>query len=156
MTDGVSADVSDRYQCSLRIFRQDDPEHRLVRAALDELAMRGVETCFALQNIAEFWNVCTRPLRRNGYGLSISDTNLCIESIERTMTYLPDTEDVYSIWRRLVIVYEVRGVQLHDARLAALMQVHGLTRILTLNQVDFLRYVNLQAIHPRQVLPSLR
>jgi predicted nucleic acid-binding protein len=140
----------------LRMFRQDDPQHRLVRAALDELDKRGIETCFSLQNIAEFWNVCTLPVERNGYGLSISDTNQCVEDIERTMTFLPDTGQVYSIWRHLVIVHQVRGVQVHDARLAAIMQAYGLTHILTLNQPDFLRYSDLQAVHPSQLQSSAR
>jgi len=140
----------------LRMFRQDDPQHRLVRAALDELDKRGIETCFSLQNIAEFWNVCTRPVERNGYGLSISDTNQCVEDIERTMTFLPDTGQVYSIWLHLVIVHQVRGVQVHDARLAAIMQAYGLTHILTLNQPDFLRYSDLQAVHPSQLQSSAR
>jgi predicted nucleic acid-binding protein len=140
----------------LRMFRQDDPQHRLVRATLDELDRRRIESCFSLQNITEFWNVCTRPLERNGYGLSISDTNQCVESIERTMTFLPDNEEVYSIWRQLVIANNVRGVQVHDARLAAIMQAYGVTHILTMNQPDFLRYANLQAIHPSQMQPSSR
>jgi len=72
------------------------------------------------------------------------------------MTFLPDNEEVYSIWRRLVIANQVRGVQVHDAHLAAIMQAYGLTRILTLNQPDFLRYENIQAIHPSQVQASTR
>ena len=70
------------------------------------------------------------------------------------MTFLPDSEEVYSIWRRLVMAHDVRGVQVHDARLAAIMQAYGLTRILTMNQPDFLRYENVQAIHPSQLQPS--
>jgi predicted nucleic acid-binding protein len=138
----------------LRMFRQDDPQHLLVRVALDELDRRGIEACFSLQNITEFWNVCTRPAERNGYGLTISDTNECVVSIERTMTFLPDNEGVYSIWRRLVTAHQVRGVQVHDARLAAIMQAYGLTYIMTLNQPDFLRYANLQAVHPSQLQPT--
>jgi 2-amino-4-hydroxy-6-hydroxymethyldihydropteridine diphosphokinase len=121
----------------LRIFRQDDPQYQLIAEALDELDDRGAESCFSLQNIAEFWNVCTRPKERNGYGLSIADTNECVEYIEHTMTYLPDSQQVYSIWRDLVITRNVRGVQVHDARLAAIMRAYGVTRILTLNESDF-------------------
>jgi predicted nucleic acid-binding protein len=136
--------------------RQVDPRHQLIGAALKELKRQETELCFALQNIAEFWNVSTRPVERNGYGLSIAETNLRVEYIERTMTFLPDSEDVYSIWRRLVMSNNVRGVQVHDVRLVAIMQAYGLTRILTLNQSDFLRYVNIQAVHPSQVQPSVR
>ena len=105
----------------LRIFRPGDPQHHLARAALDELDRRGIEACFSLQNVAEFWNVCTRPLERNGYGLSISDTSRCVDRIERTMTFLPDDGEIYSIWRRLVVEHQVRGVQVHNARLVAIM-----------------------------------
>jgi predicted nucleic acid-binding protein len=72
------------------------------------------------------------------------------------MTFLPDSEEVYSIWRRLVFANQVRGVQVHDARLVAIMQTYGLTHILMLNQPDFLRYANIQAVHPSQVQPSVR
>jgi predicted nucleic acid-binding protein len=140
----------------LRMSRQDDPQHQLIGAALKELKRQESELCFALQNIAEFWNVSTRPVERNGYGLSIVETNLRVEYIERTMTYLLDSEEVYSIWRRLVVEHQVRGAQVHDARLVAIMQTYGLTHILTLNQTDFLRYENVQAVHPSQLQFSAR
>jgi len=111
---------------------------------------------FALQNVTEFWNVRTRPADRNGYGLAIAETNGRVESIERTMTFLPDSDQVYSIWRQLVIAKNVRGVQVHDARLVAIMLAYGLTKILTLNQPDFLRYPEIEAVHPREVQPSSR
>jgi predicted nucleic acid-binding protein len=128
----------------------------MIAAALKMLKRQGAEFCFALQNIAEFWNVCTRPLEQNGYGLSIADADARVAYIERTMTFLPDNEEVYSIWRRLVVDHQVRGVQVHDARLVAIMETYGLTHILTLNQADFLRYANIEAVHPSQVRFSAR
>jgi predicted nucleic acid-binding protein len=140
----------------LRLFRKDDSQYQLVKAVLGELNCQGAGLYFSLQNIAEFWNACTRPPERNGYGLPIDETNQCVEELERTMTFLPDNGQVYSAWRRLVIAYNVRGVQVHDARLAAIMQAYGLNRILTLNQQDFLRYPGIQAVHPNQVQTSPR
>jgi predicted nucleic acid-binding protein len=67
------------------------------------------------------------------------------------MIFLPDNAQVYSIWRRLVVEHNGRGVQVHDAHLAATMQVHGVGRILTLNRPDFLRYADVQAVHPSAV-----
>ncbi|MGD0893854.1 MAG: type II toxin-antitoxin system VapC family toxin [Terracidiphilus sp.] len=137
----------------LRLSRQDDPQHQIIATTIEALDRQGADLCFATQNIAEFWNVVTRPTDRNGYGLTIVEANQRVEFIERTMTLLPDNEQVYSIWRRLVVANNVRGVQVHDARLAAIMQAHGVTRILTLNEPDFLRYSGIQAIHPHQVHP---
>lgn len=140
----------------LRISRQHDPQHEVIGSALMALESQRSALYYSLQSVAEFWNVCTRPADRNGYGLGIAETNRSVEAIERRMTYLPDNDRVYSIWRELVIANGVRGVQVHDARLAAIMQAYGLTRILTLNEPDFLRYADIQAVHPRQVQPSPR
>jgi len=140
----------------LRLSQQDHPEHKLIGTAIRSLVRQGSELCFGMQNIAEFWNVCTRPVDRNGFGLTIDETGQRVEYIESTMTYLPDTQRVYSIWRELVVVHNVRGIQVHDARLAAIMKAYGLTRILTLNQSDFLRYAGIQAVHPSQVQASSR
>jgi predicted nucleic acid-binding protein len=67
------------------------------------------------------------------------------------MTLLPDNGRVYSSWRRLVLCNNVHGVQVHDARLVALMEACGVSNILTLNQADFARYSDVQAIHPGQI-----
>jgi predicted nucleic acid-binding protein len=49
------------------------------------------------------------------------------------------------------VKHEVSGVQVHDARLVAAMQVHGAARILTFNVKDFSRYMDIEAIHPRSM-----
>lgn len=140
----------------LRISRQQDPQCRTIQSALLALETASSSLYYCLQNLTEFWNVCTRPSDRNGYSLSIAETNRRVEAIEQRMTYLPEVELVLSIWRRLVIANSVRGVQVHDAHLAAIMQAYRLTHILTLNQPDFIRYTGVRAVHPEQVLPSPR
>ena len=55
----------------LRLSRQNDPQHHIVQTALEVLDKQGSDLFFSMQNIAEFWNVCTRPVDRNGFGLSI-------------------------------------------------------------------------------------
>ena len=136
----------------LRISREEDRQHKMIGEALSELERLGSVLCYSLQNIAEFWNVCTRTMERNGFGLDAAETNLRVDYIERTMTFLPENEQVYWLWRRLVLAHGVRGVQVHDAHPAATMQAHGVSRILTLNRPDFLRYTAVEAVHPNQVL----
>ncbi len=77
-----------------------------------------------LQNMAEFWNTSTRPVERNGFGLSVDTTE------------------------RIVLQHRVSGVQVHDARLAAAMYAHGISHILTFNGSDFMRYPGITTIHP--------
>jgi hypothetical protein len=65
---------------------------------------------------------------------------------------LPDSERVHKEWRRLVVTHSVAGVQVHDARLVAAMLVHGVSRLLTLNDRDFSRYPGIEALHPLAVV----
>jgi predicted nucleic acid-binding protein len=108
--------------------------------------------CYTLQNIAEFWNVASRPVARNGFGLPVARAAAEVDAIERGMRLLPDTENVYREWRSIVLTHRVSGVQVHDARIAAAMLVHGISHILTLNARDFARYPGVRAAHPSEVV----
>ncbi len=99
----------------------------------------------------EFWNRCTRPIDRNGYALSPQETDRRAKFFEEKLRLLPDSLAVHEEWRKLLVTYGVSGVQVHDARLAAAMRVHGVKRILTFNDRDFSRYRDIEAVHPRAV-----
>jgi predicted nucleic acid-binding protein len=103
------------------------------------------------QNLIEFWNVATRPLKRNGFGLTVAQADRAVSEVEDYFTLVPDTEMVYRVWRRLVVEHAVSGVQVHDARIAAVMQVHGIANILTFNARDFARYPHLHAVPPGDI-----
>ncbi len=137
----------------LRLIKYDDINYPLVRGAIDKLLDQGVELAYTMQNMAEFWNVSTRPQERNGFGLTIEQTEANAQDIEQNFIFLPDTLAVYREWRRIVVQHRVSGVRVHDARLAAVMYAYGLTHLLTLNQPDFVRYSKLRVVHPSQVQP---
>ena len=135
----------------LRMTRRSDPQHQLVDAALAQLASQGTILHYTHQNIAELWNAMTRPLERNGFGLTVADAEREVHAIEGGMIFLPDNDAVYREWRRIVVQHRVLGVQVHDARLAAAMYVHRVSHILTLNVSDFSRFSGLVTIHPNSV-----
>jgi predicted nucleic acid-binding protein len=135
----------------LRLVYRQHPLHSLVEGAVSKLALQGVELCFAPQNIGEFWNTATRPVERNGFGLSGLEAAEHVQSIERRMTLLPENESVYRAWRGLLLTHDVRGVQVHDAHIAAVLAVHGVAHILTFNGTDFQRFPHVVAVHPQQV-----
>lgn len=136
----------------LRLSKRDSPEYPLVRGALKALHSRGAPLCYTPQNVGEFWNVSTRPIERNGYGLSILEADEEVRRIERVFLLLQDTETIYHEWRRLVMTHFVSGVQVHDAHLVAAMNAHGVTHLLTLNARDFDRYSGIMAVHPKDVI----
>ena len=121
----------------LRVSQRQDPNYEIIRVALHSLRATGATICFTSQNLAEFWNVCTRPAQQNGYGLSIVEADRRAKLVEAAFIFLPDAERVHAEWRRLVVVHSVAGVKVHDARLVAAMYVHGITHLLTLDEQDF-------------------
>src|SRR3954454_20461519 len=138
----------------LRLARRDDPEHRLVQAAVDRLIEQGADLCYTPQNGVEFWRGFTRPRDKNGFGLTIEAADREPARLETQFTFLPDHERIHSEWRRLVVAHRVSGAKVHDARLVAAMRVHGITHVLTFNSADFVRYGDITAIHPQSLVPE--
>lgn len=138
----------------IRWVQPSDPDYAVVESALDALARQGAILCYTSQNLAEFWNACTRPADRNGYGLTPQETDRRARLFEARLRLLPDSLSVHQDWRRLLVAHGVSGVQVHDARLVAAMHVHGLKRILTFNAKDFARFTDIEAQLPKDVLAN--
>jgi predicted nucleic acid-binding protein len=135
----------------LRLSHRKDILHGLIAESMRRLEARDIELCFTSQSLGEFWNVSTRPLDRNGFGLSIRETDERFRTIIQTMSLLSDVEGVFTTWLRLLLANEVRGVQVHDAHLAAIIEVHRVAHLLTLNGPDFKRFPNVIPVHPGDV-----
>jgi predicted nucleic acid-binding protein len=72
--------------------------------------------------------------------------------IEAAFKLLPENAAVHHEWRRLVLKYAVSGRQVHDAHLVATMNIHSIKHLLTLNTRDFIRYPEINAVHPSEVM----
>jgi predicted nucleic acid-binding protein len=136
----------------LRFLLRNDPAYPAIRQAVRTLKTRGEQIITTPQNMAEFWNVCTRPMTlRGGLGLSVEATEMRLRLLERHFPVLPDNPAVYEKWKALVMTHKVVGVNVHDARLVAAMMVHGVTHILTANVRDFARYPAITVLAPEQI-----
>jgi predicted nucleic acid-binding protein len=135
----------------LRRIQPDHVHHALAIDSVARLLAAGEQVYFTLQNISEFWNVMTRPTAANGLGFSPTFALGEVGKIEAVLTLLPDSPAVYEEWKRLVASYAVIGAKVHDARLVAVMSVHGVRRILTFNTGDFARF-EIEALHPSAIL----
>ena len=125
--------------------------HPEASGAISILLQGEDDVCLCSQNFIEFWNVCTRPLAKNGLGMSVEQADAELTRLEGIFSVLPDLPTVYPHWRRLVRLYQVRGVKVHDTRLVAVMLASNLTHILTYNTADFRRFSEITAVHPSQI-----
>ena len=131
------------------------PEYGTIRRCVDRLWEQGAALYFASQNLAEFWNVCTRPEDRNGFGFSVAETDERAALIESKFSFAADSEATHQQWRRILVAAGVSGIQVHDARMVAAMQVHGITNLLTLNARDFRRFSGITVLSPDEALAHL-
>jgi predicted nucleic acid-binding protein len=135
----------------LRSIHRGHPAFGLARAVFHELADREQQIVVATQTFVEFWAVCTRPIEQNGLGLSAEHTNRIVTRLEAKLRRLPESDEIYGEWRRLVASHSVSGKKVHDARLVAAMRVHGVQDIVTFNTADSDRYSEIR-VHSQQRL----
>jgi predicted nucleic acid-binding protein len=135
----------------LRLAQTNSSHHTEAKKAVEKLLKRGDTLFITLQNVSEFWNVCTRPADKNGLGFTIAQTESELSKIEQVFDLLPDTLDVYKNWRELVVNHSVQGVQVHDAKIVAAIKTHHIKNLLTFNAKDFKRYTDINAIDPKDL-----
>ena len=124
----------------LRSIEPMHAHHSAVVEAVAKLHEMGHELAIAPQVLYEFWSVATRPIERNGLGMTPVEAHAQLIAMQRLFRLLRDERAIYAVWEQLVVAHAVRGKQAHDARLAAAMQRHSVTHILTFNASDFARY----------------
>ena len=137
------------------LLRSAQPSHPLcpqATYAVSKLLRQKDAVFFCSQNIAEFWNVASRPAEMNGLGFSQEEILEEVNSIENLLTLLPDIPAIYPVWKRIVQDHDVQGVKVYDARLVAVMSVYAIDSVLTFNVADFKRYGNINTVQPATML----
>ena len=136
----------------LRLVQKNSPMHLDTQRAILTLKKQGEFLCIIPQNIIEFWAVATRPLDKNGLGLSITQAEEESEKLKKIFILELDTPQIFTEWEYLVIKHQVMGKQVHDARLAAAMVAHNITHLLTFNVEDFKRFSDIVVVDPRSIV----
>jgi len=119
-------------------YSADHPSHTLRSTSVAKLLAPGEPVYFKLQNISEFWNVGRRGPRRT----------TALDSPFRWFWVRSRRSSDFSRSCRThrglrgmeapgCLEHGVLGSKVHDAKLVATMNVHGIRRILTFNTEDF-------------------
>ena len=135
----------------LRSVQPDHPMHASAVRALAALLEREESLVVAIQNLAEFWNAATRPEASNGLGFSIEEARDEFLKLEEFFEVLHENQTSYTAWKELLVENRVSGVQVHDARLVAVMKAYNIRQIVTFNTTDFTRYVGIESLHPDNI-----
>ena len=121
----------------IRLTNEDDQQHEVASRAVLRLEDRGDLLTITSQVLIEFRAVATRPIAANGLGLSVLETEAKAAEYETIFPLLDETPAIFPAWKTLVATLGVVGKQVHDARLVAVCQAHGVTHVLTFNGAHF-------------------
>jgi predicted nucleic acid-binding protein len=103
------------------------PQHPLcgvAKNAIGRLRLKGRRLYVVPQNLVELWVVATRPAGENGLGMSFVEALAELARVKSFFGMLPETEEIFPAWERLVMAYQVSGKPAHDARLVAALYGH--------------------------------
>ena len=134
----------------LRIADPDAVQNPVAVRAVARLLAEGHELCICAQNLIEFWAVATRPTNANGLGWTTDAAAAEIAGLETRFVLLPDTPEIFPIWKTLVQNAAIRGKRTHDARIAAVCLAHRAQALLTFNADDFSAFPALRILDPVQ------
>src|SRR5260370_7483103 len=97
----------------LRWVKPDHSDYLAIASATDAILRRDGVLCYTSQNVAEFWNACTRPVDRNGYGLSPQDTDRRARLFEQNPPLLADSPPSPDHWLTLLLPHTLSALHVH-------------------------------------------
>ena len=130
------------------------PWHQTANARLQEARQLGIDLVISTQVLREYLAAATRT-SDSGDGIPITKILGNVETFQREMTVVEDTQRVVQALTVLLNTIVVAGKQVHDANIVATMQVYGIRHLLTHNGEDFVRFAHLITVMPLEE-PSTR
>lgn len=113
-----------------------NPWHEQARQWLATLQDNGLSLCVTTQILREYLVVLTRGnVFEQSFGVDQVLTQ--IEALLPNLTILDESLTAAELLRVLVRRYQIRGKNIHDANVVAVMLTHDVQRIVTYNQADF-------------------
>lgn len=111
--------------------------HRACAHVIGASGQRGWRLVTSGQVFREYMVVATRPLDRNGLGLTSRQALSNLREFQRFLTLLESESGQWACLERLIENAALAGKRIHDANIVAAMLVHGVDHLATDNPDDF-------------------
>jgi predicted nucleic acid-binding protein len=116
-----------------------NPWHHEARRWLAALQRQGTILCVTTQILREYLVVLTRgDVFETTF--TVSEALDELEALLPSLEVLGETGETATRLRDLMRRYQVRGKQIHDANIVAVMSSYGISRLATYNSIDFERF----------------
>jgi predicted nucleic acid-binding protein len=82
--------------------------------------------------------------------MGVAEAQVEIDALMPDFKLLRDERTIFDYWYWLVLQHDVKGKQVHDARIVAAMLRHEISHLLTFNAPDFARYSGITVVEPQR------
>jgi len=128
--------------------REDSPWHDSARRALAELAEGSGDWAIPWPCVHEFLAIVTHPrIFKTPTPPPVAAKAVAVFVEAPRIALLAETDGYWPVLRQLVETGRLSGPIVHDARIAALCEVHGVSTLWTADR-DFSRFPRLHAVNP--------
>lgn len=118
------------------------PSHQTARSFVTARAASQTPFCISPQICREFLAVLTRqPV--SGVTFTVEAAVRALEEWRKGCTLLAETDATVASCVELVGRHQVRGKQVHDCNVVAVMLAHGVPQLATRNAADFTRFTEI-------------
>jgi predicted nucleic acid-binding protein len=126
----------------VRFALKSAPFHQEIRKVIGDFWKDNVDLWISRQVMREMASVITRP---QTYARPLTSQTAAqeIRALPASFFVADETIGVSDKLLELMEQHPMGGKQVHDANIVATMQVHGITRLFTLNTADFMRFSKL-------------
>ena len=115
------------------------------------LQKQGVQLCTTPQVYREYLVVLTRgSIFERAF--TVTEALAALEALRPAFRELSPTSGTFTALTHLVRRYEVRGKQVHDANIVAVMATYGMDTLATYNRGDFQRFEEVTLLAQGQAL----
>lgn len=126
------------------------PRCEEARQWMTHLQEEGVRLCTTPQIYREYLVVLTRGLVFER-SFTATEAVTALESIRPSFRELSPTSETLAELLVLIRHYSVRGKQVHDANIVAVMKTYGVDALATYNQDDFQRFEDIVLLPPSSI-----
>ncbi len=82
--------------------------------------------------------------------MDAAEVELKLNEFVPSFRLLLDERSIFEVWHRLVLDHDVKGKQVHDARLVAAMLRHDISHLLSFNSPHFAGYSAITVVEPHR------
>ena len=123
----------------------------VARGAFRSLIAEGQNCLITPQVIGEYFSVATWSVSSNGLGWEFKKGQVERDQWLSRCALIPETNEIFPIWLRLIDEYRVTGRKIFDYRLIAVMLTFQVTHLLTFNTKDFPSIPGIVIVHPGEL-----